>query len=85
MFLLETPVWVLLAPFLLICGAAWLAAWRYRGTYDFKKSCRMYFPLGTTVILSFIFAGLPVAIGIFMVFFGFAAMMFVSNRLFYND
>ena len=85
MFLIETPVWIILAPFLLVLGAALLSARRYRSTYDFKKSCRLYFPLGAAVALGFSFAGLPLALGIFMIFFGFAAMMFVSNRLFYND
>lgn len=84
MFLMETPVWVILIPFVLIYAAAFFSAWQYRNTHDLKKSCKTYFPIGTVVVLFSFSFGLPLTLGIFMIFFGFIAMMFISNRFFYS-
>ena len=84
MFLTETPVWVTLLPLLLMVGAAYLSAKRYSDTHDFKKSCKLYFPLGAVIALLFTFAGLPLVLGGFLMCFGFAALLFFSNRFFYK-
>ena len=85
MFLMETPIWVILSPFTLICAAAYFSAWRYRDTNDFKKSAVFYVPIGTVCALGFWFAGLPLILGIFMVIAGLVMLMFFSNRFFYSD
>ena len=84
MFLTETPVWITLLPFLLMGLAAYVSARRYRDTNDFKKSCKLYFPLAAVIALVFRFAGLPLVLGGFMILAGFAALLFFSNRFFYN-
>ena len=85
MFLIETPVWVIFVPFVLTFASAFFSAFYYRNTYDFKKSCRMYFPAGIVISLIFTFFGLPIVLGIFMVIFGFIVLMFISNRFFNKD
>jgi len=84
MFLLETPVWVVLLPFLLICMTAYFSAKRYSNTNDFKKSCKLYFPVGVVVAFLFWWVGLPLVLGGFMIFAGFVALMIFSNRFFYQ-
>ncbi|MCL2400341.1 MAG: hypothetical protein FWC91_11450 [Defluviitaleaceae bacterium] len=84
MFLVETPTWVLLLPFGLICATAYFSAKRYANTNDFKKSCKLFFPIGIIIALLFNLAGLPLILGGFMVFSGFVIMMFFSNQIF-ND
>jgi len=84
MFLVETPTWVILFPFVLICVAAYFFVWIYRDTNDFKKSFKLYLPTGTIIALVFWFAGLPLVLGVFMVFAGFVILIFISNRFFYK-
>ncbi|MCL2216899.1 MAG: hypothetical protein FWB91_07750 [Defluviitaleaceae bacterium] len=85
MFLYEAPIWLILTPFVLICAAAYFCAWRYHNTNDFKKSIKLYAPLGVVCALVFWMLGLPLLIGIFMVLAGLAMLMFFSNRFFYSD
>ena len=85
MFLIETPVWIVLSPFVLCVLAAYFCAWFYSNTNDFKKSSRLYFPIGVLVVFVFFFTGLPAVIGVFIVLFGFTALIFFSNRFFYNQ
>ena len=84
MFLMETPVWVILVPFALICVLAYFCARLYSRTNDFKKSCKLYFPPAVVVAAGFRFAGLPLMLGGFMVFAGFVLLMLFSNRFFYR-
>jgi len=84
MFLMETPVWVVLLPFVLMCVAAYFSVKRYCDTNDFKKSCKLYFPIGIVIAFVFWWAGLPLVLGGFMIFAGFVVLMFLSNRFFYQ-
>ena len=86
MFLMETPVWVILSPFALICVTAYFCAWRYHDTNDVKKSIKLYVPISLScVVLFWLVAGLPPILGVFMVLSGFVMLMFFSNRFFYSD
>ena len=82
MFLMDTPTWIIFIPFFLMCVAAYLCAWIYRDTYDFKKSLRLYFPAAIVITVVFWFVGLPFVLGGFMVFSGFVISMFASNKFF---
>jgi hypothetical protein len=82
MFLIESPVWLVLMPFLLMCAAAYFSARVYRGTHDLKKSCKIFFPLAAVIALSFWFAGLPLVFGGFMMLAAFLLLMFFSNYFF---
>jgi len=84
MLLLDTPTWILLSPLLLIIGGAYFSAWFSRNTNDFKKSCFIYFPIGIVIAVGFLFVGLDIVLGLLMIFVGFVALMYFSNRIFYG-
>ena len=84
MFLMETPVWVTFVPLVLMCLAAYVSAKRHSDTHDFKKSCKLYFPIAAVIAIGFRFVGLPLVLGGFLIAFGFGALLFFSNRFFYK-
>ena len=84
MFLINTPTWILLSPLLLIFGGAYFSAWYSRDTCDFKKSCFVYFPFALLIVVGFLFFGLDIVLGLFMIGVGFVALMYFSNRIFYR-
>jgi len=84
MFLEETPVWIVLLPFVIMSGLAYFTAYIYRDTNDFRKSAKLYFPLAVVVAAGFAFLGLPIILGGFMIFACFVMLMFISNRFFYS-
>ena len=84
MALLDTPAWVLLAPLALQVAAAYVSVWWHRDTDDFIKSVRMYIPLAALVVAVFSFLGLDWVLGAMMACACFSALMYFSNKLFYE-
>jgi len=84
MFLEETPVFMLVVPFFLFLGSAYLAARLTAETCDFKKSVKIYVPVAALVVLVFAILGLPLVLAVLMGFSGFVALVFFSNMIFYE-
>lgn len=79
-----------ISPVLLLCGAiviclwAFFAVWKYRGTNDFSKSCKLYFIGAVPYIAVFTLLKLPVFLCLLCVAAGFVVLSAVSNHYFYH-
>lgn len=83
----DTPMvamdpWRLGACILVAIAIGWFCAWRYRNTYDVKKSIRLYIPLGAAAAVIFTVLGIPALFAVGAQLCGFVAMLLISNRYF---
>lgn len=60
----------------------WLAAYRYRNTYDAEKSLKMFLPMAVAAAAVFILIGIPALFAIGSQLFGFVSLLLFSNHYF---